>query len=462
MPSDVDIPRWLEEHGTSLEASLAFESWLSGGGDRDLIQPFLMPWLERHGKSLQASFVFGSWLSAGGDRGQIQPFLTPWLEAQGESLEASFVLKAWLLAKGDRELVRPFLAPWLSAHGNRPEAEFVLNSWLAAKGDREVIGPFVKPWLQLHGERPEAQFFFTAWLSKGGKYRKIQPFLVRWLDLHCQDLGASYVLRSWLDAVGGPAAVRPFVASWLAVHGGTPEATFIFRSWLEAGGDFELVRESSFRWLTAYRESFEARFLVRSLGRQRDLPLEVVRDVLAWCRRFAGHQQALWTLTGLGHYLLLPEIAGEVAQTSRLLTELALQEAKLPLIKKLLLIRLFGILAKDPRLRSETSHLFLAWLRRPDSYRYDPSHINSAADRLLHEKSQSPSILLYVKELIDAGALAVDGDQATLRRFFAWTGTWEPGPREKARSFLVGLAERTGAPSEPEDDDLSKPAFSDA
>ena len=427
MPSDVEIPRWLEEHGTSLEASLAFESWLSGGGDRELIQPFLTPWLETH----------------------------------GESLEASFVLKAWLLAKGDRELVRPFLAPWLSAHGNRPEAEFVFNSWLSAKGDREVIGPFVKPWLQLHGEKPEAQFFFTAWLSTGGKYRKIQPFLIQWLSLHCQDLGASYVLRSWLDAVGDPAAVRSFAASWLAIHGGTPEATFIFRSWLEAGGDFELVREPSFRWFRAYRESFEARFLVRSLGRQRDLPLEIVRDVLAWCRRFAGHQQALWTLTGLGHYLLHPEIAGEVAQTSKLLTELALQEAKLPLIKKLLLIRLFGILAKDPRLRDETSHLFLAWLRRPDLCRYDPSHINSA-DRLLHEKSQSPSILLYVKELIDAGALAVDRDQATLRRFFAWTGTWEPGPREKARSFLVGLAGRTGAPSEPEDDDLSKLAFTDA
>jgi hypothetical protein len=419
MPSGLDIPRWLEEHGASLEASLAFESWLSAGGDRELIQPFLTPWLEQH----------------------------------GESLEASFVLKSWLLAKGDLERVRPFLTPWLIAHGDQPEAELVFNSWLSAKGDREVIGQFVKPWLQLHGEKPEAQFFFSSWLSTGGKYKRVQPFLIQWLSLHGQDLGASYVLKSWLDAGGDPALVRPFVGSWLALHGDTPEATFIFRPWLEAGGDFELIREPALRWFRAYRESFEARFVVRSLGRQRDLPLEIVRDVLAWCRRFARHQQALWTLTGLGHHLWQGEIAEEVAQTARLLTEPALQEAKVPLITKLLVVRLFGILAKDPQLRSETSPLFLSWLRRPELYRYDPSRLSSA-NILLHDRSQSPSILLYVKELLDAGALAVDRDRATLRRFFAWTGTWDPGSRDKARRFLVGLMDAAASGSPEPGDNL--------
>jgi hypothetical protein len=450
MPLDPEIPRWLEAHGDSLEASFAFESWLSAGGDRKLVQPLLARWLGAHGESLEASFVFASWLSAGGSRELVEPFLTPWLEAHGESLEASFVIKSWLLAKGDRELVKPFLTPWLKAHGDKPEAEFVFRSWLSVRGDRDVIGPFVKAWLGAHGEKPEAQYFFSAWLSAGGKSATIQPFLIRWLSLHSEDPGASFVLKSWLNAEGDPTLVRPFVDSWLKVHGETRDAVFVLGPWLEAGGDFELVHQPALHWFRNHRDHLESSFLVSALGRQKELPLETVRDILGWCQRFIRNQQALWALTALGSHLLRPEIAREAAQLSRLVIERALGEAEVPLTARLLLIRLFSILAKSPELRSETAPLFLDWMRRTDLYSYDPNRLD-AVKMVLHNRGQNPSILLYVKELIDAGALAVDRDRVFLRRLFAWVETWTPESRNKARRLLEGLTNGAGGTPEAAD-----------
>lgn len=416
--------------------------------------PELPRWLEEHGESLEASHVFESWLAAGGGREMIQPFLTPWLALHGESLEAGSVLRSWLLARGDRELLRPFVERWLSAHGDQPAAELVFTAWLSAKGDRHLIGPFVRPWLKAHGEDPEAQFLFSSWLSSGGKLRKLQPFIVKWLSLHCKDRGASYVLKSWLEAEGDPATVRPYVAAWLASHGANRDATFVLRPWLEAEGEFELVRDAALRWFAIHHESFEASFLASALGRQKDLPPETVRDLLAWCRRFAGHQQALWAMTSLGSHLLQPTVAGEVAEISRLLIGLALGEAEIPLTTKLLVIRLFAILAKDPELRSEMSFLFLNGLAGSDLYQYDPSFL-SPADLLLHKRSQSPSIVLYVKELIDNGVLSVDRDGAVLRRFFSWIGAWEANPRNRARRLLAGLTGGAGKAPGPEDDPFS-------
>jgi hypothetical protein len=416
--------------------------------------PELPRWLEEHGESLEAGRVFESWLAAGGGRGMIRSFLTPWLERHGASLEAGPVLRFWLLAKGERELIQPFVAPWLQTHGGERAAGLVFTAWLSAKGDRHVVGPFVRPWLEAHGESPEAQFLLSSWLSSGGNSRRLRPFVVKWLSLHCEDRGASYVLKAWLEAEGDSAAVRPFVASWLAKHGAARDATFVVRPWLEAEGDFELVREAALRWFAIHHESFEASFLASALGRQKDLPAETVREILAWCGRYAGHQQALWVMTSLGSHLFQPALSGEAAGISGLVIGLALAEAETALTTKLLVLRLFSILARDSQLRSETSFLFLNGLAGSDLYQYDPSSL-SPANLRLHERSQNPSIVLYVKELIDTGLLSVARDGALLRRFFSWIGTWEANPRNRARRLLAELTGGAGKVPGPNDDPYS-------
>ena len=418
-----ELPRWLEEHGLSLEAGRVFESWLAGGGGRETIQRFLGPWLALH----------------------------------AESAEAGPVLRAWLLARGDRELVRPFLERWLSVHGERLAAWLVLTAWLAAKGEREVLGPFVKVWLNAHGEDPEAGFLFSSWQASGGKLRKLRPLMIRWLTLHGEDRGASFVLKAWLEGEGDPAAVGSFVAAWLARHGTDRDATFVLRPWLEAEGDFVMVRAAALRWLTIHHGQFEASYLASVLGKQKELPLAAVRELLAWCRRFAGHQQALWVMTNLGNHLLEPALPEEVAEVAGLLISPVLGEAEVSLTTKLLAIRLFAILAKEPRLRSRTAFLFLDSLAASDLYQYQPDRL-SLVDLSLHRKSQIPALVLYVKELIDAGVLTVDRSSAILLRFFSWVGTWDSNPRNRARRLLAGLTGGAGG-APPEEDGFSDPGM---
>ncbi|HSS51412.1 MAG TPA: hypothetical protein VLX28_20915 [Thermoanaerobaculia bacterium] len=299
----------------------------------------------------------------------------------------------------------------------------------------------VSLWLGAHPTVLEAQFVLKAWLDAGGEKDLVKEAVSLWLGEHGTALDAQFVLTAWLDAGGEKDLVKEVLSAWLEQHAKEPVSGFVIRAWLEKKGDFSRVRQAAIQWLSHHRESLDATFVIKFLARQPDLPTGTVQDILAWCRAFPLHDDALWRLTSLERYLLGPEIFTEVLATCDLVVG-AVVEAPTPSRYHSALTRLlFSILGEIPELRSATQSLFQAWLRHPAVHRI---LIEGQRDDLLatlNLKAQGLSLLLYLDDLIARKVLNPDRDRKALARFFAWIATWKPENKDRVRAFLAERAE---------------------
>jgi DNA-nicking Smr family endonuclease len=432
------IEAWLAQHAAVVEAGFVYKAWLDAGGDTETVRPHIEAWLAQHATAVEAGFVYKAWLDAGGDTETVRPHIEAWLAQHAAVAEARFVYKAWLNAGGDTETVRPHIEAWLAQHAAVVEAGFVYKAWLDASGDTETVRPRIEAWLAQHAAVAEAQFVYKPWLDAGGDTETVRPHIEAWLAQHAAVAEARFVYQPWLDAGGDTETIQESLMTWLDEHGDSTEADFVYKAWLESGGSFSVIRSHAIKWLSRNFDREEAVFLTKSLSKQKDIPVETVRDILSWCRKFPSNEDAFWRLGRLTKHLLIEEVAEEVCAASEgvLDWQLSTDNRRPPDSGQIsiLISYLIGTRALqkgEPRRRVDD--LLLRWLRHPASFGDDPKP---------HANIQRRSYVSRVIELIDSGALSVTEDRDALERFMRWVNNWEPAEKAVLISAIDYLERR--------------------
>jgi hypothetical protein len=265
-----------------------------------------------------------------------------------------------------------------------------------------------------------------------------------WLNAHNDELEASLVFKTWLDTGGKPKSIQKALLHWLSIHGNHDDAVHVMASWLKARGSFSLIEDVASQWLSRHREDFTATFLIRFMAGRPGLSEANVRDILAWCRRFHQDQEVVSRFLSLDLHLLRKEVASEVVEITKLLVETALLQESLPRSASARLSALFALFSESARLRTQIGPLFFRWLRHPSSFNPSRSEVTYSKT---HLAAQRPSILFYLRDLIDSGELSVNRDREYLLRFFNWIQTWSSTPLERVRPLLAEWARADGCPA---------------
>ena len=431
------IESWLEKHDNDNEAQFVYKSWLDAGGNKELVQTRIESWLQKHGNNSEAGFIYKSWLDAGGNKELMQTHIESWLEKHDNDAEAQFVYQSWLDAGGNKELVQTHIESWLGKHGNDDEAGFVYKSWLDAGGNKELVQTHIESWLEKHGNDAEARFVYQSWLDADGNKELVQSHIESWLQKHGNDDEADYVYKSWLDAGGNKELVQTHIESWLGKHGNEAEADYVYKSWLEAGGDFSVVRSKALLWLDQNYDKPEAVYLTKFIAKQKDIPIDSVKSILKWCKKFHNNEDAIWRMTQLREHLLVEDIAEELILTSEVvLAPLITNESFMKWKIRNQITILFSYLIRALKINSSQLYdhvdmLLLIWLRNPNSY-----GINLKANNI---SIQSTFYVERIAEFIVSGALDISADYEPIGRFLSWVDNWDPKCKLQVKSVLASL-----------------------
>ena len=429
------LTSWVEKAARHVSVSNFVLTWGIRFAPESVHGPAL-EWILARPKLFQTHYLLVAWLERGLPHDGIRDSVTRWLEKFPRDPHVSFVVAAWLDAKGESELVREPVREWLKEHATIPEAQFVYRAWLVAEGELELVRKGIEEWLMDHATIPEAQFVYRAWLDANGGLELVREPVRGWLKDHAATPEAGFVYRGWLDAGGEKEYIEAWMKDWLDLHGRAVDADFLFRAWLDAGGDFSVIREPALLWLSENYDKPEASYLAKKLAKQPNLPLDTVREILSWCRKFNEDEDALWRLTQLGKYLLNNEVAEEVLSTCEtVLRPFLSAQSPIPAVAKGQIATVFSYLTDAPGLhagenRTRVDTLFVAWLRSPSSYGIDPK---------AHWALQRRSYFVGVGKLLESGALTLPWDRDALERFLQWVNTWEPSWKEKLRTALAWL-----------------------
>jgi hypothetical protein len=427
---------WLKEHAAVPKAQFVYHAWLDAKGELGLVREPIREWLKQHATIPEAGFVYPGWLDGKGELEPVREPIREWLKQHATIREAGFVYRAWLDAKGELELVREPIREWLRENAAVPEAGFVYHGWLDAHGEAELVRKGIERWLEKNATTPDAQFVYRAWLDAKGELELVRKPIREWLKENPTIPEAGFVYRAWLDAGGGMECIEAQMKDWLALHGRAADADFLFRAWSKAGGPFSVIREPALLWLGENYDKPEAVYLTKELAKQPDLPVDSVRHILAWCRKFYDNEDALRRLARLGTHLLNNEVAEEILSTSEaVLGPFLSGRAPVTPVAKGQIAAIFSRLIGTPRLRTgeprrRVDTLLVNWLRNPCSYGRDPQ----PPFGLL-----GPPYLVRVGKLLQSGVLTLPSDRDALERFLQWVNTWKAPRKERLGTALVWL-----------------------
>lgn len=204
-----------------------------------------------------------------------------------------------------------------------------------------------------------------------------------------------------------------------------------------------MVKAGAIEWLHLNVDKEEAVFVTKLLARQSDIPVDTVKDILMWCRRFPSHEDALWRLTQLGKHLLAQEVGEDVIAASIAMLEPVIS-GKVPLtpVRRGQIATLLSYLIDAPYLcsgdlRSRVDDLLLAWLRNPNSFVGEPKP---------HANIQRTSYFQRIVDLIVSSAIDPTVEQEPLERFLHWVANWEPEQKSRLHSKLDFLKQNYHVP----------------
>lgn len=435
---------WISKRPTLFQTHYLLVAWMECHLPLEDIALSVQQWIDKFKEEFHLSFVAKAWLDAKGELELVREPIKAWLEEHKVDAEAGFVYQAWLDAKGELELVREPIKTWLEKKIWEDNTDFVYKAWLDAKGELELMREPIKIWLGKHEADAEAHFIYKAWLDAGGDTELMREPIKAWLEKNETDAAAKFVYKAWLDAGGDTELVFEPIKAWLEKHGGDAEADFVYKAWLDAGGAFSVVSSNAILWLHQNYDKEEAVYLTKFLAKQKDIPVETVKDILMWCQRFPNNEDAIWRLTQLKSHLFMDEMAEEVITTSEtILSPLISQEISLTIMIRGQITTLFSYLINAHKLKSgqprnRVDELFLAWLRNPASFGSNPKpHINL----------QRQSYIQRVVDLIVSGTLNVMADHESLMRFLHWVDNWNPEKKSQLYRKLEYLKRNYPAPS---------------
>jgi len=451
------VANWLERHGSDVVAQFLYKSWLDAKGEKTFVETYIRSWLKNHHLTKEAGFVYSSWLDANGQKDLVRESIMEWLKLNQTSAEAQFVYHSWLDANGEIELVREPFVEWLNFHRIIAEARFVYRSWLDAKGEIDLVRESIVEWLKLHQTITEAEFVYAGWLKAGGEKDLVREPIMEWLKLHQTIIDAEFVYAGWLDGKGEIELVREPIMEWLKLHQTSADAQFVYSSWLKAGGEIDLVKEPIMEWLNLHQtiteagfvyrgwldsgEDFstirnnvldwleihwdlpDATFVIKYIGKNKDLPLPTVKNILQWCQKFPENEDSLSRLSQLIPYYKYVEIADYLCTT----LEATLQpKFKNPLsidsFTSFCIIRILTALCRLVYFRlgpfSDRINILLSdWVL---------SELLCPKNHPSQEKIESFAFARRVLLLVYFGKLDIKNDRSAIERFLRWVDQWDP------------------------------------
>ena len=440
----LSIQRWCQNFAKSFHLSFVVTAWLNAGGDKALVEDAVKNWLKMHKADDGAQFVYNAWLDAKADIGVVEEGISSWLAEHKTDAEiASHVYKAWLDAGGDKALVQDAIKDWLMIRRTAAEAQYVYGAWLDAGGDKALVHDSIKDWLSVHQADEGAEFVFSAWLHAKGDSSMVRDAINHWLIAHKTDANADFIYKDWLAAGGDKALVRDGIRGWLAQYSEKANADHILRAWLEAGGERDLVWDAALAWLAEHRLEESAVYVTKFIARQRDLPPNTIKHVLAWCRAFPKHEDALWRLTQLRKNLFVAGLEEDIVLTSEaVLADLLPPTSRPGSVTRGQVTTVFSYLVEySPMhrgsLRERVDTMFVKWLQHPLSFGVEPK---------AHWSTQRVSFLSRLSALLAAGTLDIGKDRESLKRFVQWIDRWDLERKENASPLLDELKNKYPAP----------------
>ncbi|HEX8360103.1 MAG TPA: hypothetical protein VF613_08350 [Longimicrobium sp.] len=344
-----------------------------------------------------------------------------WLWMHPEEFQTHYLLVAWLEEGFETEDARPVVEQWCRRFKRHRNLSFVYSSWLNAGGDRELVRDSISDWLKVHATAEVAQFVYNSWLDTGGDRELVRDSIGDWLKVYATAEVANFVYKSWLEASGDMALIENTLPKWLKEHATTDAAGYVYKSWLQAGGSFAVIREPVLRWLRLNRDNVEAVYPLKYIADQPDLPQDSVVDVLHWCNRFAGSEDAIWRLGRLARYLKTPSLGHLALETcERVLPHGAFRLRYPPLAVRRATLGIIVGLVGNPalrigELRGRVDTLLTRWLR----------HESALEDVRAPSFSQRAWFFQRVVDLLQSGELDVERDRSALVRFARWVNGWE-------------------------------------
>lgn len=341
------------------------------------------------------------------------------------------------------ELVQEAALRWILTRPALFQTHYLMVAWLELGLPTEAIADAIGVWCRIFRRTFHFSFVANAWLNAGGDKELVREAIKDWLVHHKAVAGADHVYTAWLDTDGDKALVEDGIASWLLVHSEDADADYVFRSWLEAGGNRDLLWDAATAWLAKHRLEESAVFVTKFIARQRDLPAQTVRDVLAWCRSFPTNEDALWRLTQLGTNLFVVGVEEDAVSASEaVLADVLLPTSGPSRVTRSQVTTLISYLldlaqTQSQPLRERVDSLFVRWLRHPLSFGRDPQP-HPAVQRIVY--------LDRISALINLGALYLENDRESLRRFMQWLDEWDLRWKQRALPMLNELKLKHPAP----------------
>jgi hypothetical protein len=417
----------------------------------DEIVPNVEVWLSANAaRSLKTSFVVRAWLDAGGQRELIDRYVLAWIEAFGATEAAQFVYRAWLEAGGQRDLIDRYVLAWIEAFGATEAARFVYRAWLEAGGQQDLIDRHVLAWIEAFGATEAAQFVYKAWLEAGGQRDLIERHVLTWIEAFGATEAAQFVYKAWLDAGGQRDLIDNHVLTWVEAHGTVETAKYVYDAWLAAGGDFAKISRSCLAWFSEHAATIEAGFVLKYIARQKALPTNILHAAIRWCALFPKTDEAVWRAMSL-------------LRTYRWSDEaLAIVRAFLACLRFLNLNRLSrkpqgvdedGSLLSHLVLNTLALSIGVLGLDAADRDELGIAHAKLLADSTIYEAAHTageanahPELIHHVSGLIERGLIDLNRDRVGLVRFADWMRAWPEDAYEDLELAISRL--RRVAPSD--------------
>jgi hypothetical protein len=427
------VVQWLERFPDVMNTSFVLQSWLWAKGEKEIVKDYVFQWLSKYPLEMETSFVIKSWLNAGGEKEVVISYVDPWLKKFPFEIDTHFVIKSWLNARGEKEVVKSYVGPWLAKYPLSMETIFVIQSWLDAKGEKEVVKDYVAPWLKKYPLEIETEFVIQSWLDAGGSPETVKNYINPWLTrFPLEEEITSFVIRAWLRAGGEPEVVEPFVLQWLEEFSNSFEASYVMKALLRQTNDVESIKTYAHKWILAFKDHPQADFVIKRFCRFKDIPADVLDAAVYWCQKYASDSEALFTLSYLTRFHMHSEklAAPWLLETfSKWITRKKLRKSDHIILENIM----FNMSTNETFCHTEEStELSIQW------FLSDYSFLPLSSDHrywFLHR----PWYFKRYSRLLIEDRIDISAYQEKVEKFLKWVNVWSRNNKERIRPHLDEL-----------------------
>lgn len=418
---------------TSFETHFLIVTWLKAGLDPQSVMPQMQRWLHLHcPQREQCSFVISAWLQNGGALDDLKGADREWLTVHAAEKTAIYVM---LPLARSMLLDKQWIFQWLDSNGSEAAASRLLAICrpetfpVCEDGSREALATYASQWLdsESHAVHLNASHVFSMWLDNGFPFDRVRKLMANWLEVHAGEPAAANVLRWWLNQTRRPDDVETLVVAWLEMHYQTDVADILISEWLDQGGSYQSIELRTKGWLAFHLEDERSVYTVKQLARIRDLDMEMVALIVAWC---SLHRTNPDTITRINRILArygrgkwrepIANVAVDV------LEHIDPHDLAEDWPGRMAVLNVLSLVAKGDtdwrigslRWRVQSSHQHLA--------------LGGHLYKDLGESGEPPfvrsSMLVHLfAELIALGHLSLEQDRSLIETFTSWVRSWKDG-----------------------------------